>query len=500
MTIRSGTPDARAPCLIGVGQVVAHSSDPHETEPLELWAEACTLAMADAQARRGVTGVHALSVVRCDSWSYDGPAQQLADRLSLSPRHLVDSEMGGSQPQLLLHAMCDAIVTERMDLGLITSGEALHTVDVMTRAGAAPPWGHPAPFPPPVDPRDFFHESELRHGMLPIMRSFALRDSARRAHLAIDVETYAKEPAAVYAAMSEVAAVNPYAWRPFAKSAEEIVQISASNRMPVRPYPKLMMASPKVNQAAAVLIASHARADELGVPSDRRVYVRGWASASDHLYVAENVDLWRSDAMQLAARHAFDGAGLGVDDLHQFDLYSCFPSSVRFSVDALGRRLDDPRGVTVTGGMPYAGAPGSGYVTQAIATMTESLRRLDGASGLVGGLSAQMASHAFSVLSTLPAQGEPRAFGISTPIRTTNPPVPIRAEGHGPASLEAYAVACDYHGDNELAVAICRLPDESRCYALTHDADMLRLLSVSEGVGRRVELRSGQGGTTEIVA
>ena len=77
------------------------------------------------------------------------------------------------------------------------------------------------------------------------------------------------------------------------------------------------------------------------------------------------------------------GAALGVDDLDYFDLYSCFPSSLRFTTDALGRRLDDPRGVTVTGGMPYAGAPGSGYVTHAVASMTETLRAHDGASGLV---------------------------------------------------------------------------------------------------------------------
>jgi len=486
--------------VIGVGQVVAHSSDVRETEPLELWAEACSLALADTQAPRSVTGVQGLSVVRCDSWSYDQPARRLADRLSLSPRQLVDSEMGGNQPQLLIHAMCDAIVRQHMDLGIVASGEALHTVDALTRAGATPRWGHPAPSPPSIDPRDFFHESELRHGMLPIMRSFALRDSARRAHLAIDVESYAQEPASVYAAMSEVAAVNPYAWHPLARSSEEIMRISANNRMPVRPYPKLMMASPKVNQAAAILIASHARADELGVPSDRRVYIRGWASAGDHPYVAENEELWRSDAMQHAARGALSGAGLGVDDLHHFDLYSCFPSSVRFAVDALGRRLDDSRGVSVTGGMPYAGAPGSGYVTQAVAAMTETLRQGDRACGLVSGLSAQMASHAFSVFSTVPAPGDPRAFGTSTPIGLNRPLTPIRAEGHGPARLEAYAVACDYEGGNEVAVAVCRLPDESRCYAQTHDADMLHLLSVSEGVGRHVELASRTGGTTRIVA
>src|ERR1700728_2452713 len=106
MTIRSGTPDDRAPCVIGVGQVVTHSTDPRETEPLELWAEACALALADSGARRGVARVDELSVVSCDSWPYDAPARRLADRLDLSAHHSTDPDMGGHHPQLLLHALC----------------------------------------------------------------------------------------------------------------------------------------------------------------------------------------------------------------------------------------------------------------------------------------------------------------------------------------------------------------------------------------------------------
>jgi acetyl-CoA C-acetyltransferase len=439
-----------------------------------------------------------LSVVRCDSWSYDRPAHRLAERLKLSPAHLAYSELGGQQPQALLHTLCDAIAAGRMDLGLIVSGEALHTVDAMTRAGEQPGWGDPAPVTPPMNLDAFFHESELRHGMLPIMRSFALRDSARRAHLGSDGEDYARAPAPTYAGMSEVASTNPYAWHPMPRSAAEILEVSATNRMPVRPYPKLMMASPKVNQAAALVVASEARADDLGIPTERRVYVRGWASASDYPYVAENEDLWRSRAMKDAARAALMGAGLGLDDLAYFDLYSCFPSSLRFACDALGRRLDDSRGVTVTGGMPYAGAPGSGYVTMALAAMTEALRGSDGASGMVSGLSAQMATHAFTLLSARPGVGDPKAYGRS-PQRTDEGPTSIRSEGRGPALLEAYAVACDYAGDNDLAVAVCRLPDASRCYAQTRDADALGFLSSAEGVGRRVELTSGEGGTNQLV-
>jgi len=478
---------------------MTHSSNAGETEPLELWAEAAGRALADTGARGAVTGIDEVAVVRCDSWSYDAPARRLAERLALWPRRYVDSDLGGYQPQVLLHAVCDAIAGRQMALGLVVSGEALHTVGVLARAGEHLGWSHPAPVAPPVELGTFFHDSEVRHGMLPIMRSFALRDSARRAHAGVDVASYAQEPAPVYAAMSEVATGNPYAWHAQHKRAEEIALIGPENRMPVRPYPKLMMASPNVNQAAALLVASHARADELGVPADRRVYLRGWASARDHPYVAENGELWRSRAMAVAARHALRAAGLGVDDVGRFDLYSCFPASVRFSADALGIQIDDPRGMTVTGGMPYAGAPGSGYVTHALAAMTETLRREGRSSGVVSGLSAQMASHAFTVLSTDPPGGGVTADGSAAPDDGRQTPIPIVDAGWGPAVLEAYAVACTREGDNDVAVTVCRLPDERRCYAQADDPDLLGLLSESEGVGRRVELAAGAGGVTRIV-
>jgi acetyl-CoA C-acetyltransferase len=484
--------------VIGVGQLMTHSSDPQATEPMHLWAEACSRAIADAGARRGIAGLGGLSVVRCDSWSYDTPVARLAHRLGVAPRLLVDSRMGGHQPQLLLHVMADAIARGQLDLGMVVSGEALHTVEALNRESKPLPWSNPATPPPEAKLGDYFCDAEINHGMLPIMRSFALRDTARRAHLGIAVEDYAREPAPTYGAMSEVAAANPYAWHPLARSPDEILQVCPSNRMPVHPYTKLMMAAPKVNQAAALLLASTAEADAIGVPIDRRVYLRGWSAANDYPYVAENEDLWCSHAMEDAAHRALAAATVRIDDITHFDLYSCFPSSVRFASDALGRPLDDRRGVTVTGGMPYAGAPGSGYVTQALATMTQVLRQHDGDVGLVSGLSAQMATHAFTVLSAVPAVGNPTTLGDTTVSPPRGERVTIRDWGRGPATLEAYAVACTREGTDDLAVAICRLPDHSRCYAQAHDAELLTWLASSEGTGLHVELTVHDDGRTHI--
>ena len=71
------------------------------------------------------------------------------------------------------------------------------------------------------------------------------------------------------------------------------------------PYTKYMVSIMDVDMAAAVVVASpRRRADALGVPRDRRVYLRGWQYATDPVYVAEHPDLASSPAMAAAARTA----------------------------------------------------------------------------------------------------------------------------------------------------------------------------------------------------
>ena len=67
--------------------------------------------------------------------------------------------------------------------------------------------------------------------------------------------------------------------------------------------------------------------------------------------------------------------GAWVDDVDAFDFYSCFPVAVEVACDMLGLDESDPRGFTVTGGLPYAGGPGNAYTIHSLAAMVERLRR-----------------------------------------------------------------------------------------------------------------------------
>ena len=101
-------------------------------------------------------------------------------------------------------------------------------------------------------------------------------------------------------------------------------------------------------------------------------------------------------------------AGIGTADLALIDLYSCFPSAVEIGAirGAQGSSLEDPRGFTVTGGLPYAGGPGNNYSMHAVATMVGMLRERPGAYGLSTANGWFLTKQSVGVYSTQPFEGE----------------------------------------------------------------------------------------------
>ena len=159
--------------------------------------------------------------------------------------------------------------------------------------------------------------------------------------------------------------------------------------------------------------------------------------------------------MAAASAAALDGAGIGVDDVAHFDLYSCFASSVNFALDALGLAEDDPRGVTQTGGLPYHGGPGSNYMTHSIAAMAETLRADPGSFGLTSGVGMHMQKHAYGVWSTIPGTGPSRPG--RSPRRRPDRATLHRESPEGPATVATYSVLHGRDGEPESAVLVCDL-------------------------------------------
>jgi acetyl-CoA C-acetyltransferase len=479
--------DGRAPCIIGVAARTWHPEEVGEAgapEPLAMWDEVARAAANDAGWTALLERLQSIQVVYCQTCQYDDPVARLAERLGADPAHRHYSGIGGTTTQQLVSATAARMLAGELDLALVTSAEALATQRSFKKRGERYPYSHrPAekrPFPWESVPNPIEVAHEVSHAWL----TFALFDNARRAHLGIGLDDYRAGIGAMLAPMNEVAAANPHAWFRTRRDAAEIVAPAPDNRMVGYPYTKYMVAVMDVDMAAALIIATHDRADALGIPADRRVYLRGWCDGFDPVLVAAHPVLGRSPAMAAASAEALRGAGAHVDDVAFFDLYSCFPSSLHFATDALGIEPTDRRGLTVTGGLAYHGGPASGYLTHSIAAMVEALRADPGALGLVSGVGMHMTKHVFGVYST-----EPRDL---VPPRAVPPPerVPVVPAHNGPATVAAYTVVHERDRGASRALLVCDLPGGARTYAITTEAAVCRRAEAEELVGAQVRLES----------
>ena len=142
------------------------------------------------------------------------------------------------------------------------------------------------------------------------------------------------------------------------------------------PYTKYMNSNNDVDMAAAVIMCSAEKAESLGVPRDRWVFVHAGTDCHEHQFVSNRWSFAETPAIELGGRRVLELAGCAIDDVALIDLYSCFPSAVQLGAQSLGLSLD--RQLTRTGGLSFAGGPWNNYVMHAIATMVADLRTAAG--------------------------------------------------------------------------------------------------------------------------
>jgi acetyl-CoA C-acetyltransferase len=484
--------DPRTPCLIGIGQRTWHPEEVGAAgapEPLDMWEDVARRAADDSGVgASALEQLDAIDLVYCQTWQYDDPPDRLATRLGADPKRRFYSGIGGTTPQVLVQETAARIQRGESDLALVGGAEALATQRQYKKRGERYPYSFKPAEKRPYPWEAPFHPSELAHQVMQAWLTFAIFDNARRAHRGTGLAEYRHELGELFAPMTEIAAHNPLAWFPVERSVDEIVDATAENRMVGYPYTKYMISIMDVDMAAAVLLCRHETADRLHVPPERRVYPRGWCYATDATYVAEHDELYGSPAMAAAATEAMARAGIGVDDVAHVDVYSCFGSSVHFAQDALGLAEDDPRGVTVTGGLPYHGGAGSNYMTHSIATMVDVLRRDPGAYGLVSGVGMHMTKHVYGIYCTEPGDlTPPDQAAVQRRLDAAHPPRPIIDAHEGDATVAAYSVIHGRDGAPETGVLVCDVP-AGRVYATLGDADALHGAEEVELVGRTVRL------------
>ena len=234
---------------------------------------------------------------------------------------------------------------------------------------------------------------------------------------------------------------------------------------------------------------SVAAARRLGVPADRWVFLHGHADLRER-DLLDRADLSAGPASAMAVRHALAVAGIGADDPATIDLYSCFPAPVFNICDGLGIPPDDPRGLTVTGGLPFFGGAGNNYSMHAIAETVQRARRSPGTFGLVGANGGIMSKYSAGVYSTDPAGWAPdRGAELQAEIDGWAAPDGAR-HADGPATVETYTVT--HHRDGtRTGIVIGRLAADGRRFiAKGDDPGLLGLLTSAEPIGEQVYARS----------
>jgi acetyl-CoA C-acetyltransferase len=275
------------------------------------------------------------------------------------------------------------------------------------------------------------------HGASGAIPLYALAENARRAKLGLSLEDYRLEIGKLFAPFTKVAAANPHSAAPVERTAEELATVTDRNRIVAEPYPRMTVARDQVNQAAAIIVASAGLARALGVPEDKWVHIHAVTAATE-LKLSQRPDLSGNPASLASVDAALARAGKAMADMRYIDFYSCFAIPVFNQCDHFGLSVDDPRGLTLTGGLPFFGGAGNNYSAHAIAEAVERVRGDRGSFALVGANGGWMSKYATGIYSTEPADWSANDRFARLPKATDK--VPLAKEPATAATVETYTI------------------------------------------------------------
>ncbi|MES2898243.1 MAG: acetyl-CoA acetyltransferase [Pseudomonadota bacterium] len=501
-------PDPNTPVIIGVGQSSDRldAADYHAWSATQLAEQAARAALADAGAGAALASlIDTIATTRTFEDSLPAAApfgksaclpRSLARRLGIAPAYALWVKGGGNSPQDLVTEACARIASGQSSLALLAGAEAISTIRHAQRTGGHLDFGdHPGGQVEDRGPgyADYVDALLERHGADIPALAYGLAETARRARLGLSRSAYARQMAELFAPFAAVAHRNRRAaWDTPAWSPEELLAVGEKNRWIASPYPLRLVARDQVNLGAAILIASVATARSLGVPDSKLVFLHGHAQATEKPLL-QRPDLGASPAARAVVRSAMQMAGVDANHIASFDFYSCFPIAVsNVAVDELGLLPDDPRRLTVTGGLPYFGGPGNNYAMHAIAEMVEVMRANRGSYGLIGANGGFLTKYSAGVYSTEPCQWRASTAAALQDTLDAVSGVAVHEAFAGAAIIESYSV---YHerGVAAYCVIVARDRDGTRCIARSDDVHAAARMMEHDALGWTVRVESSGG-------
>ena len=501
------------PVLIAGGQFTFRGPADQCPPPIEMCAIAARAACQDADLDENI--LHTIDGLAVVGFTIDAegapsklpisraknPPNALASALGAKPTWRTYTHVGGNTPQALVNEAAERIANGDNKLVLLVGAEFLGSLMKQIQAGQFEalkshhiddPKG-PAMF---GDGRSGCSEHEAAHGLEFPANVYPMFENAYRAHVGQSIEAHSRDMGELFAPFSAVAARNPYAWFQREHSADDLISVSPNNRMVGFPYPKYLNSILQVDQSASIIMASYAHAKSLGISDHKMVFLHGCADTTEKWNVLDRVDYHSSFAMAVGIREAFSMAGKTSADMNFFDLYSCFPIAVRLAADTLGIRRDDPRSLTLTGGLPYFGGPGNNYTMHAIVETFHRCVREPKAFGFVNANGWFLTKHAFGIYSSTPVHGpwkRRHKADYQAEIDACESPIIIEIPD-GAATIEAYTIVHAREG-MRMSIVIGFDNEGRRFIANTpkHNVAMMADLESREGVGRSGTVRHQDG-------
>lgn len=495
------------PVIIGVGQYAERPNDPdyQALSPMDLGGKALAAALADSGATGDLAAaIDTIAAIRQFEISTphapvpfgksNNAPRSYGARVGANPERAILEIVGGQGPQKLVGEFATDIAQGRSEVAAIVGSEAISTMLTLMTKGEKPDWSEEVDGQ--LEDRGFgmrglLDKTLIAHGLGAPIPLYALFENARRARRGTALDAYRREIGELFAPFSEVAAANPFAAAPVARSAEHLAAVTARNRIVAEPYPRMTVARDQVNQAAAIMIASAGKARELGIAEEKWVHIHAVTDAKE-LSVLERPDMATSPASISSVEDALAKAGIAMGEIGYLDLYSCFAVPVYNILDAFGIAPDDPRGLTLTGGLPFFGGAGNNYSGHAIAEAVHKLRADEGAYALVGANGGFMSKYATGVYSRRPADwSDKERYGK---LDEQPEKCPILDNYSGDAVAETYTIVPGKKGT--VAAIVARTDDGERIVAnvAPDDGDTLAVLEGGEPFGRKISVRADESG------
>lgn len=484
---------SRRVVLAGWGQVTQGKEESLDRvrDPVGLMADASRQAFemsGSFDVSKSLDGVMVVKVMSTDYTSADGC---LAERMGIRPRFTMTSKIGGNSPQSLINKAAGMIARGELDSVLITGAEAYYPRGRSKQSqGSRLFQGFSADYE--GDDIIGSTEFEAHHGMSLPIHGFPLYETALWAESGMALGAYMEKIGALWAGFSKVAATHPNAWSRNPRTVKEISVPSPANRFIGFPYTKLMNPLITVDLGAAVLLMAEEKAKRYSLTGRRPVYFWGGGYAEDRQrFLIEKSDFTSSLPLKAATDKALRRCGLSLEEVACFDLYSCFPSSVSIARKMLGLSDNDPRPLTLTGGLGFFGGPGNNYSLHAVATLADAVASGRVNNGMITGLGWFMHKHVAGIYGGEPLDTElsQQDLADERDYKVGNPPLEVVGETSGDGVIETYTVIHTRDGSPSHSIVYGKTDKGLRFVAQNHPGEeMIRWLLSENRVGDTVRV------------